>query len=83
MRKSLPILFGTLLTLAAAVPVSAFTEGACAKDAEKYCPNVPPGEGRIKKCLSEHVDKLSDACKTNILEAAVKKQENKAKSGGY
>jgi len=37
--------------------------GPCANDAEKLCPGVEHGGGRVMKCLKEHKDKLSVACK--------------------
>src|SRR3984893_11961300 len=36
---------------------------ACAEDAQKLCPGVQPGGGRIVACLKEHKDSLSDRCK--------------------
>jgi hypothetical protein len=35
----------------------------CAKDAERLCANVKPGEGRIARCLEEHEAQLSPVCK--------------------
>lgn len=40
--------------------------GPCKTDAEKLCPDVQPGNGRIAACLREHRDAVSDACKANI-----------------
>ena len=34
----------------------------CAPDIEKFCPNVPIGEGRIQACLKEHESELSPEC---------------------
>eukprot|EP00899_Mesostigma_viride_P022799 jgi/Mesvir1/3703/Mv14989-RA.1 len=36
---------------------------ACADDVEQFCADVPPGEGRVHKCLLEHRAELSDACR--------------------
>ena len=36
---------------------------ACAADYHRLCAGVSPGGGRIKKCLNDNIDVLSDACK--------------------
>ncbi len=38
----------------------------CAADAQKLCPGVEPGEGRIAQCLKQHKDEVSAACKQKI-----------------
>ena len=48
---------------------------ACAGDAEKFCQNVQPGQGRIAKCLKQHQSELSSQCQSAISTA---KAENKA-----
>lgn len=35
---------------------------ACAKDVEKFCPKVLPGEGRIRECLMQNKRDLSREC---------------------
>lgn len=35
----------------------------CADDAQRYCKDVKPGEGRVLRCLKEHEAQLSDACR--------------------
>jgi hypothetical protein len=35
---------------------------ACAADYERFCRNVPPGGGRILRCLSRHADLVSQPC---------------------
>ena len=42
---------------------------ACKADAEALCKGVQPGQGRIMRCLGEHNDKLSSACRAKISEA--------------
>ena len=46
---------------------------ACAKDARTVCAGVRPGGGRIKQCMFQRFDQLSDACK-NAMESAGLKQ---------
>jgi len=38
----------------------------CADDAAKLCQGVQPGGGRVAKCLKEHSNELSPACKDNM-----------------
>jgi Golgi apparatus protein 1 len=35
----------------------------CQQDAEKFCKDVQPGEGRIMECMKGHKDELSQGCK--------------------
>lgn len=51
-------------------------EGPCKADAEKFCKDVQPGEGRIVKCLKEHESELSAECKAKKEEV---KEEIKGK----
>ena len=36
---------------------------ACKPDIARFCSQVPPGQGRIKACMKEHVRELSEPCK--------------------
>ena len=36
---------------------------ACSPDVQKFCSNVPAGDGRVMQCLHQHQSELSDACK--------------------
>ena len=38
-------------------------QGACKADAEKFCKDIKPGEGRIMDCLKTHKADLSEGCK--------------------
>jgi len=41
---------------------------ACEADAQKFCKDVKPGQGRIVKCLREHEKALSPECKAKMTE---------------
>jgi len=41
-------------------------DGPCMADVAKLCKDVEKGEGRVAKCLKEHEDELSSACKNNM-----------------
>ncbi len=55
----------------------AFAQSAhpCADDAKKFCKDVAPGGGRLARCLKEHVNELSSACKERIAEVKQKARE--------
>ncbi len=53
---------------------------ACTVDVEKFCKDVRPGGGRIFKCLGEHTQELSPACKQEI-ETAKGRVREKQTSG--
>lgn len=39
---------------------------ACQDDVQKFCAQVDPGRGNIKRCLHQHHDELSQTCKDQI-----------------
>jgi hypothetical protein len=39
---------------------------ACAADYRRLCSGINPGGGRIKKCLNDNFDALSDPCKQAV-----------------
>jgi hypothetical protein len=41
---------------------------ACEADAQKFCKDVKPGQGRIVKCLREHEKELSPECRAKMTE---------------
>ena len=47
-------------------------DGPCAADAKKFCSNVPPGEGRIYKCMMSHQAELAPACRDGMKAVADK-----------
>lgn len=40
----------------------------CEDDAARFCRGVIPGGGRIVKCMFEHIEDLSPACRQKIQE---------------
>jgi hypothetical protein len=40
---------------------------ACTPAYKKYCAGVMPGGGRVKKCLTDNLDKLDPACKAAVI----------------
>ncbi|MGJ4948184.1 hypothetical protein [Bradyrhizobium sp. HKCCYLS20291] len=75
MRKLLPLLFiaGTIST-AQARDTSAVRQ-ACGSEVRTLCAGIMPGGGRIKQCMIEKFDKLSDGCRNALKDA-------KAQQGG-
>lgn len=66
------IFVATALTFAAAtasVPLAHAADDreaakkACMGDYKKYCSGVWPGGGRVKKCLTDNLDKLEPPCR--------------------
>src|SRR5262249_33002460 len=43
--------------------------GACKPDIARFCSQVPPGEGRIKACMKQHLPELSEPCKEALFQA--------------
>jgi hypothetical protein len=39
---------------------------ACGADVRSVCSGIMPGGGRIKQCMIDNFDKLSDGCKTAL-----------------
>lgn len=48
---------------------------ACSDDVEKFCGEIKPGKGRIMKCMRQHKEELSSACKAEMA------QNKKVKKG--
>jgi len=42
---------------------------ACKPDIARFCSQVPPGQGRIKACMKEHIHELSEPCKEGLFQA--------------
>jgi hypothetical protein len=43
--------------------------GACKPDIARFCSQVPPGQGRIKACMKQHLPELSEPCKEALFQA--------------
>jgi hypothetical protein len=41
-------------------------------DIARFCSQVPPGHGRIKACMKEHLPELSEPCKEGLFQAWLK-----------
>ncbi|MGE5174489.1 MAG: cysteine rich repeat-containing protein [Betaproteobacteria bacterium] len=54
------------LGLWATTKVFAQGPGPYAEDAAKFCKDVQPGSGSMARCLKEHENELSGACKEHI-----------------
>jgi hypothetical protein len=64
----------TILLLLVSATIPSFAEGQgleaeiqalkiyCKPDIERLCPNVEPGEGRIKACLMANMDGVTVGC---------------------
>ena len=52
----------TLVLCLAALPAFPQESSPCARDLEKYCKDVKPGEGRVLKCYEENKEKMSAGC---------------------
>ena len=64
-HKLIGILFLACLGLIS--PASAQQErSACLRDAQRLCPGLSPGGGRIAACFREHASELSRECKQEI-----------------
>ncbi len=77
-RKSM-IAAGIICTAAlwmslAVMPAKA-VQGPCAADMEKFCKDVQPGGGNIARCLKEHENDLSTACRQRIVQVRRQVQE--------
>lgn len=58
------LLAAPVVALAANAPSSSpGVRAACKADAEKLCPSVQPGGGRIAACLKQNDAQVSAACK--------------------
>ena len=62
-RLATPALLALALSTLAAKAQDAAVRQACGNDLRTVCSGVTPGGGRIKQCMIDNFDKLSDGCK--------------------
>jgi hypothetical protein len=65
---ALMLVLMTLMSVAIPAPARAAPPGPCTEDVKKFCKQVKPGDGRIRKCLSRHEKELSLACREHTEE---------------
>ena len=75
-QMKLLVVFAGVFCLTVATGVSAEQNARpCAEDAARLCQDVQQGEGRVARCLKEHANELSPACKKNTAKAKEEVQE--------
>lgn len=80
MKKSIPHAILTAfaagaLALASGGAAAQSAQQVCKPDIEKFCANVPQGEGRIAQCLRGHQQQLSPACQHGMMQTATLMKE--------
>ncbi len=65
-------LYDAAVQLERAVAALTYVANECENDLEKYCANVPAGEGRLLACLDKNEKKVSNRCKQAVKEAGLK-----------
>lgn len=53
---------------------------ACKADIERFCASVQRGEERVRKCLSENRNQLSEPCKQAIARTSERRRQGDSKS---
>ena len=66
------LLFFTSGAMAQMRPGARAVLQACKPDIARFCSQVPPGQGRIKACMKEHLPELSEPCKEGLFQAWLK-----------
>ena len=46
-----------------------FAKKACSEDVKQFCKGIKPGGGRLAKCLNDHKNELSAACREKVCSA--------------
>jgi hypothetical protein len=69
---------GTILLLSTSGAMAQMRPGAravlqaCKPDFARFCSQTQPGQGRIKACMKEHIQELSDPCREGLFQAWLK-----------
>ncbi len=69
-REAIVIGMGLLLSTVCGASLSFAKDEPCRVEMDKFCKDVPAGEGRVLKCLQAHSAELSDACRAYVNTAA-------------
>ena len=75
MSKKKVVIIGAVLLLSTSAAMAQMRPGAravlqaCKPDIAHFCSQVQPGQGRIKACMKEHIQELSDPCKEGLFQA--------------
>ena len=65
-RANLPALLIAVSAGVLTASAEAHADSKCLKDAQRFCPNIPWGEGRVLTCLQARFGDLSSACQQEI-----------------
>jgi hypothetical protein len=65
-------LFDAAAQLERAITALAFAAYECEDDLEKYCADVPVGEGRLLDCITKNKKKVSKRCLDALTETGLK-----------
>ena len=78
MLKTKVLAVGTILLISTSGAMAQMRPGtravlqACKPDIARFCSQVPPGQGRIKACMKEHIQELSEPCQEGLFQAWLK-----------
>jgi hypothetical protein len=72
LTAGLVLLLSTAGAMAQMRPGARAVLQACKPDIARFCSQVPPGQGRIKACMKEHIQELSEPCKEGLFQAWLK-----------
>ena len=65
-RANLRVLLIAVTAGVLSASAAAHADSACMKDAQRFCPTIPFGEGRVYTCLQARWMELSSACQNEI-----------------
>ena len=78
MSKTKMLVISTILLLSTSGAMAQMRPGAravlqaCKPDIARFCSQVPPGQGRVRACMKEHIHELSEPCKEALFQAWLK-----------